>query len=73
MKKPVTAVMMVIFALMFGSCKRDYMCACTHGGGRPIFKFDLEAKKKKDAKAQCQAKKEQMGDKYTCEMYYSSW
>lgn len=46
------------------------MCACTHKGGRPEFKFDIDKKNIKDAKSECHAKDEMLGDDYKCELYY---
>ncbi len=59
MKKLLPISSLVILALMFTSCKKDYTCSCitnTPGSVATTTKIPIENSKQKDADAACTAK-----------------
>ena len=70
MKKPALAIIAIMaFTLVFSSCRKEYSCSCTRNGGAVVFKFEYGKKSKKEAKAECHAKDEELGPNYKCEVY----
>ena len=54
MKKLIPALMTMLLAITFGSCKKVYTCTCTDGGSVKNTR-ELDKSKKKDAQAACNA------------------
>lgn len=54
--KKITLLTVVLAALSFGSCKKDYTCeCCVSGGGSSVCGSSTVHATKKDAKASCES------------------
>ena len=62
--KKITLIAAVIVAASFASCKKDYTCTCSAGGGSNITK--IIGVSKKTAQANCVTTKDSDGDVTTC-------
>jgi hypothetical protein len=53
MKKAIYITTLVLFAVVFSSCKKDRTCECTFTPGNTTYKQTLKKVTKRQAKANC--------------------